>query len=143
MSFGGVNNVGPQGAPIFGNQGTVSAPVAAGAVQGQAGASANGATLIFNTSIESVMAAISRGEVPANLGVSASALGPQVSLLQAISQGIPQNGTNGIGVSSGPAPTVGVGGETGTTFGGNQPIDAKQMVSAESTFSTANQYSGN
>lgn len=140
MSFGGINGAGPQGAPIFGNQGPASAPVAAGAVQGQAGAPANGATPFFSTSFESVLAAMSRGEVPANLGVSAPALGAQVSLLQAISQGVPQNGTNGIGVSSGPAPGVGEGGESGTTFGGTQLQDSKQMSSA---ISATNVYSGN
>ena len=140
MSFGGLNNTGPQGAPIFGNQGPASAPVAAGAVQGQAGASANGATTIVNASFESIMAAMSRGEVPANVGVSAPALGGQVSLLQAISQGVAQNGTNGIGVQAGPAPTVGNGGASGTTFGGVQPVDAKQMVSVPTL---SNVYSGN
>lgn len=136
MSFGGINGAGPQGAPIFGNQNTT----AGGAVPGQAGAPANGATPFFNASAESVLAAMSRGEIPANLGVSAAALGGQVPLLQAISQGVPQNGTNGIGVSSGPAPGVGEGGETGTTFGGTQPLDAKQMSSA---ISATNVYSGN
>lgn len=136
MSFGGINGAGPQGAPIFGNQNST----APGAVIGQAGAPANGATPFFNTSFESVLAAISRGEIPANLGVSAPALGGQVSLLQAIAQGVPQNGTNGIGVSSGPAVGVGAGGETGTTFGGTQPVDAKQMSSVPSA---TNQYSGN
>jgi hypothetical protein len=140
MSFGGINQTGPTGAPVFGNQGPASAPVAAGAVQGQAGASPNGGPTYFGASAESVLAAMSRGEVPANLGVSAPALGGQVSLLQAIAQGVPQNGTNGIGVSSGPAVGVGAGGETGTTFGGTQPVDAKQMASVPSV---TNQYSGN
>ena len=90
MSFGGINGAGPQGAPIQWPPGC-------------AGATANGATPFFSTSFESVLAAISRGEIPANLGVTASALGGQVPLLQAIAQGVPQNGTNGIGVSSGPS----------------------------------------
>jgi hypothetical protein len=140
MSFGGINGAGPQGAPIFGNQGPASAPVAAGAVPGQAGAPANGATPFFSASAESVLAAMSRGEVPANLGVSAPQLGGQVPLLQAIAQGIPQNGTNGIGVSSGPV--FGGGGvePNGTTFGGTQAVDDKQMASVPSP---TNQYSGN
>jgi hypothetical protein len=151
VSFGGVNGAGPQGTPIFGNQGPASAPVAAGAVQGQAGAPANGATPFFGASFESIMAALSRGEVPANLGVTAPALGGQVPLLQAISQGVPQNAANGIGVGSGPAGGAGQGpgivgsisgngGATGTTFGGVQAVDAKQ-VSSVPTFS--NVYSGN
>jgi len=142
MSFGGINGAGPQGAPIFGNQGAASAPAAAGAVQGQAGAPANGATPFFGASAESVLAAMSRGEIPSNLGVTASALGGQVPLMQAIAQGVPQNGTNGIGVSSGPS-TYGTnnGGQlNGTTFGGTQPVDAKQMSSVPSA---TNQYSGN
>jgi hypothetical protein len=109
-------------------------------VIGQAGAPANGATPYFGASAESVLAAMSRGEVPANVGVTAPALGGQVSLLQAIAQGVPQNGTNGIGVSSGPAVGVGAGGETGTTFGGTQPVDAKQMTSVPTI---SNVYSGN
>lgn len=126
MSFGGINGAGPQGAPIviIGN-GAVAATPTPG---------------YFSTSAESVLAAMSRGEIPANLGVSAGQLGAQVPLLQAISQGVPQNGTNGIGVSSGPAPGVGEGGETGTTFGGTQALDAKQM---SSVVSATNQYSGN
>ena len=139
MSFGN-NGAGPQGAPIFGNQGPVAAPVAAGAVAGQAGAAANGATPIYAANFESVLAAMSRGEIPANLGVTAPALGGQVSLLQAMSQGVAQNGTNGLGVSSGPKVGEGNGGETGTTFGGVQPVDAKALANVP-TFS--NQYSGN
>ncbi|MGH7224307.1 MAG: hypothetical protein ACRELF_13835, partial [Gemmataceae bacterium] len=118
MSFGGINGAGPQGAPIFGNQGPASAPVAAGAVPDQAGAPANGATPFFNAGSESVLAAMSRGEVPANLGVSAPSLGSQVSLMQAISQGVPQNGTNGMGATSGYSPSGGGSQLNGTTFGG-------------------------
>ena len=144
ISFGGINGAGPQGSAIFGNQGPASAPVAAGAVLGQAGAPANGATPFFNASFESVLAAMSRGEIPANLGVNGASgvgNGVQVPLLQAISQGVPQNGTNGLGVSSGPKPGEGAGGATGTQFGGaNVGVDAKQMSNVPSA---SNVYSGN
>jgi hypothetical protein len=122
MSFGGINGAGPQGAPIFGNQGTA----AAGAVAGQAGAPANGATPYFNASAESVLAAMSRGEIPANLGVSAGSLGAQVPLLQAIAQAVPQNGTNGV--------------SSGAASGSASAVDPRAMSSVPSA---TNQYSGN
>jgi len=68
ISFGN-NGAGPQGAPVFGNQGPAAAPVAGGAVPGQAGAPANGATPFYNASFESVLAAVSRGEIPLNIQV--------------------------------------------------------------------------
>ena len=166
----GNNGAGPVGAPVFGNQGPTSAPVAAGAVQGQAGAPANGATPFYNASFESIYAAMCRGEIPANIGVGTTALngvGPsanQTSLLQAMSQGVPQNGTNGIGVQAGPAGGAGQGPgiagsisgngglgaslqqtltpESATTFGGTQAVDAKQMANVP-TLSSPLQYAGN
>jgi hypothetical protein len=172
MSFG-VNGVGPQGAAIFGNQGPASAPVAAGAVSGQAGAPANGATPFFLASFESIKAAVSRGELPLNLQVATGGpfggVGPQSNqqgnptLMQAMSQGVPQNGTNGIGVVSGPGIGAGNGGTaaaqisgngglggavvdaTGaspTSFGGTQPIDSKQMENAVTQIATPAQYGG-
>jgi len=161
MSFGGVNQTGATGAPIFGNQGPAAAPVAAGAVQGQAGAPANGATPFFNTSIESVMAAVSRGEIPLNLrvqagnqfgGVASEAVGPagNPTLLQAISQGLPQNGTNGLnGVAAGGG-TVNASyasfntapGTFDAGFDSTATIDPKQMANATGQTFT-NQYGGN
>jgi hypothetical protein len=148
LSFGGFNQTAPTGAPIFGNQGTA----AAGAVQGQAGNPApNGGATFFSTSIESIYAAMCRGEVPANLSVGASGLGgvagspnANISLLQAISQGVPQNGTNGLGVSSGPKPGEGnaSAGLNGTAFGGSQIVDAKAMANVP-TLSSPNAYLGN
>lgn len=155
MSFGGINGAGPQGAPIFGNQ-----PSAAGAVPGQAGAPANGATPIFGTSIESIMAAVSRGEIPLNLAVQVNqqggvAGGPQqnISLLQAIGQGQPQNGTNGLGVRAGPSPategTAAVGLGSGsvvvgapTDSGSVATIDPRQM-SVSAAINPLNTYVGN
>lgn len=138
MSFG-YNSAGPTGAPIFGNQGTV----AAGAVQGNAGAPANGATPFFNASFESIMCAMSRGEIPANIAMPANALGPAPTLLQSISQGVPQTGTNGIGVLSGYAANIGVLYPViGTTFGNPPAVDGKQMASAVPVSSPI-QYGGN
>lgn len=155
MSFGN-NGAGPQGAPIFGNQ-----PGAAGAVPGQAGAPANGATPFYNASFESVMAAVSRGELPLNMLFTAAnsfagnAAGIQAqqgnpTLLQALQQGLQQNGTNGLGVRSGPAPaTEGTAainiGSLNTQAGSitdqssTLPVDPRQVTNAQ-TF--ANQYGG-
>lgn len=156
MSFGN-NGAGPQGAPIFGNQGTA----AAGAVPGQAGAPGNGATPIYNAGFESVLAAVSRGELPLNMlftaasgfaGNNAANQNQQgnPTLLQAIQQGVPQNGTNGLGVRSGPSPvgegTAAVGiGSTNVAAGAQTDsnntiiVDSRQMSNAQ-TF--ANQYGG-
>lgn len=160
MSFGGINGGGPQGAPVFGNQGPAAAPVAAGAVPGQAGAPANGATPFFGASIESIMAAVSRGEIPLNIAVQANQLGGvasspnvNISLLQAIGQGQPQNGTNGLGVRSGPSPategTAAVGLGAGTVVQGSPTdsgsvgaIDPRQM-SVAAAIAPLNQYVGN
>jgi hypothetical protein len=133
------------------------APGAVGQPAGQAGATlpAN-----FNSNYESLMAAVSRGEVSLNQVYAAAGLGGvgnangNPTLMQAISQGVPQNGTNGIGVQAGPASGAGynpavVGGGTSisgngglgsavmaasgvssTNFGGAQLADPKQMVNA-------------
>jgi hypothetical protein len=130
------------------------APGAVGQPPGQAGA-----TLppVFNASFESLMAAVSRGEIPLNQIYAAAGLGGlgnangNPTLLQAISQGVPQNGTNGIGVVSGPGIGAGNGGPaatqisgngglggavmaasgvSSTNFGGAQLADPKQMVNA-------------
>jgi hypothetical protein len=103
------------------------------------------------------MAAVSRGEVSLNQIAQVSGLGGlgnangNPTLMQAISQGVPQNGTNGIGVQAGPAGGAGNGGAaatqisgngglgsavmaasgvTSTSFGGTQISDAKQMENA-------------
>jgi hypothetical protein len=164
MSFGNLGAVpgaqpaaGPLGAPIFANQGPLAAPVAAGAVLGQAGANPNGASAYFNASFESLMAAVSRGEISLNQVYAVAGLGGlgnangNPTLMQAISQGVPQNGTNGIGVVSGYGIGAGNGGAaaaqisgngalggavmvasgvSATTFGGAQLADAKQVASA-------------
>jgi hypothetical protein len=164
MSFGN-NGAGPQGAPIFGNQGPATAPVAAGAVPGQAGAPANGATPFYGAGIESVMAAVSRGEIPLNAtvavgsqfgGNNANAQQGNPTLLQAISQGLPQNGTNGLNgigagggtVNSSMASTGGQPGsfDANTSMGGTQTIDAKQVINTTTgavSFSSPQQYGGN
>lgn len=160
MSFGGINGAGPQGAPVFGNQGPAAAPVAAGAVAGQAGAPANGATPFFGQSIESIMAAVSRGEIPLNIAVQVSQLSGvannpngNISLLQAIGQGQPQNGTNGLGVRSGPSPategTAAIGLGSGqvtagspTDSGSVAAIDPRQM-SVAAAIAPLNTYVGN
>ena len=128
---------------------------------GQAGAPANGATPFYNAGFESVLAAVSRGELPLNLrvaagnqfgGVASEAVGPagNPTLLRAISQGLPQNGTNGLnGVGAG-------GGTVNASFAScnNSPgsfdvsphdstttIDPKTMANATGQTFT-NQYGG-
>jgi len=93
---------GPTGAPIWLDTG----PAAGSAPVGQAGNPAPyGSVTYFNSSFESVMAAVSRGAVSLNqvIGVggsfggnNAAALQGNPTLMQAISQGPQQNGTNGL-----------------------------------------------
>jgi|HubBroStandDraft_5_1064220.scaffolds.fasta_scaffold115354_3 hypothetical protein len=132
----------PTGAPIFANQpGPLSlGTVAAGAVQGQAGANPNGASAYFNAGFESIMAAVSRGEISLNqviaagnqFGGVAGQAGSQLgnpTLLQAFSQSaVAQNATNAIGVVCGPGVAVGnvsgIGGAPSGNSGLNgTPID--------------------
>jgi hypothetical protein len=103
----GNNNAGPVGVPPTGPN------VPAGQMIGTGGGVA---TPLYNASFESVLAAVSRGEVSLNQvvqngsqfgGLNNGPAGSNISagnptLLQAISQGNPQNGTNGInGVAAG------------------------------------------
>lgn len=144
------------------------APGAVGQPPGQAGATLPSN---FNSSFESIMAAVSRGEVSLNQVYKVAGLGGlgnangNPTLMQAISQGVPQNATNGIGVVSGPGVGAGNGGATGavvsgtgglggsvsngsgnssTNFGGAQLADPKQMLSdAAVTLASPIQYGGN
>ena len=148
---------GPTGANIWLDQG----PAAGSAPVGQAGNPAPyGSVTYFNSSAESIMAAVSRGEISLNQLYAVAGLGGlgnangNPTLMQAISQGVPQNATNGIGVVSGPGVGAGynpavVGGGTqisgtgglggavsnasgnsSTNFGGAQLADPKQMANA-------------
>ena len=116
---------------------------------------------IYLPSGESIMAAVSRGAISLNQVYAVAGLGGvgnangNPTLMQAISQGVPQNGTNGIGVRSGPAEGAGynpaaagtgasvvsgngglgsavmaASGVSATNFGGAQLADPKQMVNA-------------
>ena len=144
------------------------APGAVGQPPGQ-----GGATLppVFNSSYESLMAAVSRGEISLNQLYQVAGLGGignangNPTLLQAISQGVPQNATNGIGVVSGPGVGAGNGGPnaaqisgtgglgaavavasgvSSTNFGGAQLADPKQMVNAPAVaLASPIQYGGN
>jgi hypothetical protein len=133
------------------------APGQVGQPPGQAGAQL---PAFYNAGFESLMAAVSRGEVSLNQVYGQSGLSGLTAannaqgnptLLQAISQGVPQNGTNGIGVQAGPAggagqapgiagtisgngglgsPTMAASGVSATGFGGAVLADAKQMENA-------------
>jgi|HubBroStandDraft_4_1064222.scaffolds.fasta_scaffold13138_6 hypothetical protein len=158
---------GPTGAPIFANQGTNSS-----AVIGAAGDIAPyGGPTYFNSSFEALMAAASRGEISLNQQYAVAGLGGignangNPTLMQAISQGVPQNGTNGIGVQAGPAGGAGNGvgqttqvsgngglgstvmaasGVSATGFGGAVLADAKQMANAPAVaLASPAQYGGN
>lgn len=154
------------------NQPTGVQPFAPG-VAGQPVQNSAGATLppCYNAGFESLMAAVSRGEVSLNQTAGVSGIGGignangNPTLMQAISQGVPQNGTNGIGVQAGPAGGAGNGpgvaavvsgngglgsavmaasGVSATAFGGAVQSDSKQMENAAAV-ALANpiQYGGN
>jgi hypothetical protein len=154
-------NFGAQpGAQPLATQATGVQPFAPGVVgqpPGQAGATlpAN-----FNSSAESVLAAVSRGEVSLNQVVASgnqfggnnpSAQAGNPTLLQAVSQGNPQNGTNGLnGVGAGGGTVNSSYGSVNTapgTFGisdGGQTINLKRMVGDTVSVQLANppQYGG-
>jgi Ice-binding-like len=140
----GINGAGPVLVPPLGPPASPNSPMV-----GQQG---NAYPPLFNASFESWMAAVSRGEVSLNVRVANSDQfgglnnGPPGSiisagnptLMQALSQGMPQNGTNGLNGVGASGGTVNSGsGSTNTdpgtfqstSMGGTQTIDAKQMVS--------------
>jgi len=159
---------GPTGANIWLDQG----PAAGSAPVGQAGNPAPyGGPTYFNSSFESIMAAVSRGEISLNQVYAVAGLGGlgnvngNPTLMQAISQGVPQNATNGIGVVSGPGVGAGNGGtaaaqisgtgglggavsvasgNSSTNFGGSQLADPKQLANAPAVaLASPAQYGGN
>jgi hypothetical protein len=159
---------GPTGANIWLDQG----PAAGSAPVGQAGNPAPyGSVTYFNSSFESLMAAVSAGKISLNQVYAVAGLGGlgnangNPTLMQAISQGVPQNATNGIGVVSGPGIGAGNGGaaaaqisgtgglgaavsvasgNSSTNFGGSQLADPKQMAnSAAVALASPAQYGGN
>jgi hypothetical protein len=143
------------------------APGVVGQPPGQAGATL---PQIFNSGFESLMAAVSRGEISLNQVYAVAGLGGignangNPTLMQAISQGVPQNATNGIGVVSGYGVGAGNGGaaaaqisgtgglgsaiaaasgNSATNFGGAQLADPKQMAnSAAVALASPAQYGG-
>lgn len=158
----GNNNAGPVGVPPTGPNPN------AGQMVGTGGGTA---TPLYAPSFESIMAAVSRGEVSLNQIYKVAGLGGlgnangNPTLMQAISQGVPQNGTNGIGVVSGPGIGAGNGGVanpqisgngglggavmalsgvSATNFGGAQIADPKQMVNDGAVaLASPIQYGGN
>jgi hypothetical protein len=134
MTFG-INGAGPIGVQPF-------APGVVGQPPGQAGATQ---PPIFSASFESIMAAVSRGEIPLNVqvpagnqfgGIGNAAGNP--TLLQAISQGGQINGTNGLNgvgagggtVNSSYASANTVGGTFDAGFDGTATVDPKAMAGA-------------
>jgi hypothetical protein len=123
------------------------APGQVGQPPGQAGATL---PATYNSGFESVMAAVSRGEVSLNQLAAANILGGvnnannqagNPTLLQAMSQGLGQNGTNGLGVRSGPAPAgegtaaINIGSSNplagaNTDPGSTLPIDPRQVLTS-------------
>jgi hypothetical protein len=154
----GNNGAGPTGVQPF-------APGVVGQPPGQAGATL---PAFYNASFESVMAAVSRGEISLNMvvangsqfgGLNNGPSGSNISagnptLLQAISQGNGQNGTNALNGKPGSGGTVNSGFDSlntapgtfdnGTSMGGTQTIDAKQVMSDASVkISSPIAYGGN
>ena len=121
---------GPTGAPIWLNTG----PAAGSAPVGQAGNPAPyGGVTYFQSSFESLMAAVSRGEISLNQFYAVAGLGGlgnangNPTLMQALSQGVPQNGTNGIGVQAGPAGGAGQAPGVAGTISGNGGLGSTVM----------------
>jgi hypothetical protein len=157
MTWGNNNLVGPTGVPPTGPN------VPAGQMVGTGGGTA---TPLYNASTESVMAAISRGEISLNQVVAAGSqfgglnngpAGSNISagnptILQAISQGLGQNGTNGLnGIGAGGGTVnssiASVNSAPGTfgVSGGTQTINPKVMMVDVNTSMVASpiQYGGN
>jgi len=149
----GNNGAGPVGVPPIGPPASVNSPMV-----GQQG---NAYPPLYAPNFESVLAAVSRGEVSLNTVVANgsqfggnSSVAPQgnPTLMQAISQGNPQNGTNGINGIGGGGGTVNssyasVNSNPGT-FGisdGGQTINAKRMMgdAVSVQLSSPLQYGGN
>ena len=153
----GNNNAGPVGVPPLGP----NSP--AGQIVGTGGGTA---TPLYNASFESVMAAVSRGEVSLNQvvangsqfgGLNNGPAGSIISagnptLMQALSQGNGQNGTNGInGVGAGGG-TVNASyasfntapGTFDNGFDSTASIDPRQVMNAPGTqLASPIQYGGN
>ena len=134
----GNNNAGPVGVPPTGPN-----PLA-GQIVGTGGGTA---TQLYNAGFESVMAAVSRGEVSLNQVVASNnqfggnnpnaQLG-NPTLLQAISQGNGQNGTNGLNGNAAGGGTVNASygsfglapGTFDNGFDSTATIDPKQMINS-------------
>lgn len=103
----GNNGAGPLGVPPIGPPASVNSPMV-----GQQG---NAYPPFYAPTFESVLAAASRGAVSLNQVPAANIIGGvnnannqqgNPTILQAMTQGAQQNGTNGLGVRSGPAPAT-------------------------------------
>jgi hypothetical protein len=148
----GNNGAGPVGVPPLGPNPPAGQVVGTGGVP---------PSPIYNTSFESIMAAVSRGEVSLNTvvavnsqfgGNNVNAQAGNPTLLQAISQGNGQNGTNGLnGVGAGGG-TVNASYASNNTapgtfdagFDSTATIDPKQVLSDPSVkLSNPLQYGGN
>lgn len=139
----GINNAGPVGVPPTGPSPN------AGQMVGTGGGTP---TPVFSPSFESILAAVSRGEIPLNVQVPAgnqfggigNANG-NPTLLQAISQGGQINGTNGLNgvaagggtVNSSYASANTVGGTFDAGFDSTASVDPKAMVGASGLAGTA------
>lgn len=148
----GNNNAGPVGVPPTGPN------VPAGQMIGTGGGTA---TPIYQASFESVLAAVSRGEVSLNQivasgsqfgGNNPNAQAGNPTLMQAISQGNGQNGTNGLNGNPAGGGTVNLSyGSTGLApgtfdsgFDSTATIDPKQVMNSPSVqLVSPIQYGGN
>ncbi len=154
MTWGNNNAVGPTGVPPTG-------PNSPGGQMVNTGGGT--ATPLYQASFESVMAAVSRGEVSLNQVIASgnqfggnSAAAPQgnPTLLQAISQGMPQNGTNGLNGNAAGGGTVnssygsvnlapGTFGPSGQTNTVNPKLMMSDAVGVVAALASPIQYGGN
>src|SRR5258708_6028341 len=153
----GNNGAGPLGIPPIGPPASVNSPMI-----GQQG---NANPAFYNASFESVMAAVSRGEVSLNTvvangsqfgGLNNGPAGSNISagnptLMQAISQGNGQNGTNGLNGNAAGGGTVNLSygstnlapGTFDNGFDSTATIDPKQVMNDASVKLTSPlQYGG-
>ncbi len=155
MTFSGNNGVGPTGVSPTGPNPNAGQVIGSGGTPNPAP--------FYQASFESVLAAVSRGEISLNMlvangsqfgGAVAGQQAGNPTLLQAISQGNGQNGTNGLGAPAAGGGTVNTSFaslnaapgsfDNGKSMGGTQTIDAKQVMNDSTVqLSSPINYGGN
>ncbi len=155
MTFSGNNGVGPTGVSPTGPNPNAGQVIGSGGTPNPAP--------FYNASFESLLAAVSRGEISLNMLMAAgSSLGGAVAgaqagnptILQGMSQGQQANGTNGLGAPAAGGGTVNasyasmnnVPGQLHTANAGNDntaPLDPREMMSNSGQIASPINYGGN